>query len=72
MRLFFWDPTRLTSWVDSKDLGGGDDMLDMIDWSNEKPNRNDLGQYVQDVTKAAPKTKFVYQKISIWFFNYFP
>ena len=35
-------------------------MLDMIDWSDEKPNRNDLGQYVQDVQKAPPKTKFVY------------
>lgn len=30
-------------------------MLDMIDWSEEKPNRNDLGQYVQDVQKAPQK-----------------
>ena len=35
-------------------------MLDIIDWSKERPRHDDLGQYVLDVQKAAPKTKFVY------------
>jgi hypothetical protein len=35
-------------------------MLDMIDWSKERPRHDELGQYVQDVQKAPPKTKFVY------------
>jgi hypothetical protein len=35
-------------------------MTNIIDWSDEKPNRNDLGQYVQNVQNAPPKTKFVY------------
>ena len=35
-------------------------MLDMIDWSKERPRHDELGRYVLDVQKAAPKTKFVY------------
>jgi hypothetical protein len=35
-------------------------MLDIIDWSKERPRHDDLGRYVVDVQKAAPKTKFVY------------
>ena len=35
-------------------------MLDIIDWSKERPRQDDLGRYVLDVQKAAPKTKFVY------------
>jgi hypothetical protein len=35
-------------------------MLDIIDWSKERPRHDDLGRYVLDVQKAAPKTKFVY------------
>lgn len=35
-------------------------MLDIIDWSIERPRQDDLGRYVLDVQKAAPKTKFVY------------
>ena len=35
-------------------------MTNIIDWSDEKPNRNNLGQYVQNVQNAPPKTKFVY------------
>ena len=35
-------------------------MLDMIDWSKERPRHEELGRYVLDVQKAAPKTKFVY------------
>lgn len=36
------------------------EMLDIIDWSKERPRHDDLGWYVLDVQKAAPKTKFVY------------
>jgi len=36
------------------------EMLDIIDWSKERPRHDDLGRYVLDVQKAAPKTKFVY------------
>ena len=35
-------------------------MLDIVDWSKERPRQDDLGRYVLDVQKAAPKTKFVY------------
>ena len=35
-------------------------MLDIIDWSRERPRHDDLDRYVLDVQKAAPKTKFVY------------
>ena len=35
-------------------------MPDMIDWSKERPRHDELGRYVLDVQKAAPKTKFVY------------
>lgn len=35
-------------------------MLDIIDWSKERPRHDDLDRYVLDVQKAAPKTKFVY------------
>ena len=35
-------------------------MTTIIDWSDEKPNRDDLNQYVQNVQQAPPKTKFVY------------
>ena len=35
-------------------------MLDIIDWSKERPRHDDLGRYVLDVQMAAPKTKFVY------------
>ena len=35
-------------------------MLDMIDWSKERPRHDELGRYVLDVQMAAPKTKFVY------------
>ena len=35
-------------------------MLDIIDWSKERPRHDDLGRYALDVQKAAPKTKFVY------------
>ena len=35
-------------------------MLDIIDWSKERPRHDDLGRYVLDVQKAAPKPKFVY------------
>ena len=35
-------------------------MLDMIDWSKERPRHDELGRYVLDVQKAAPKTKFLY------------
>ena len=35
-------------------------MLDMIDWSKERPRHDELGRYVLDVQKAPPKTKFVY------------
>ena len=36
------------------------EMLDIIDWSKERPRHDDLGRYILDVQKAAPKTKFVY------------
>ena len=35
-------------------------MLDIVDWTKERPRQDDLGRYVLDVQKAAPKTKFVY------------
>ena len=41
-------------------LGAFCEMLDIIDWSKERPRHDDLGRYVLDVQKAAPKTKFVY------------
>ena len=41
-------------------VGGVLEMLDIIDWSKERPRHDDLGRYVLDVQKAAPKTKFVY------------
>ena len=41
-------------------LGAFLEMLDIIDWSKERPRHDDLGRYALDVQKAAPKTKFVY------------
>jgi ABC-type ATPase involved in cell division len=41
-------------------LGAFLEMLDIIDWSKERPRHDDLGRYVLDVQMAAPKTKFVY------------
>ena len=35
-------------------------MSDIVDWSKVRPSQDDLGRYVLDVQKAAPKTKFVY------------
>ena len=35
-------------------------MLDIIDWSKERPRHNDLDRYILEVQKAVPKTKFVY------------
>ena len=41
-------------------LGAFLEILDIIDWSKERPRHDDLGRYALDVQKAAPKTKFVY------------
>ena len=35
-------------------------MLDIIDWSKERPRHNDLDRYILEVQKAVPKTKFVH------------
>ena len=38
-------------------------MLDIIDWSKERPRHNDLDRYILEVQKAVPKTKFVYHVV---------
>ena len=35
-------------------------MTNIVDWSNDRPKRNDLEKYVKEIQNASPKTKFVY------------
>ena len=38
-------------------------MLDIMDWSKERPRHNDVDRYILEVQKAVPKTKAEISKL---------